>query len=72
MLNIGEKITVRKDLQIGKKYGDRLFHFGMGLHIGEDVTITENDVTGEKLYKIKEDFGEHTWAEEMFALSNEE
>ena len=61
---IGDKVKVRNDLKVFKRYGDKTFVERMEKYKGKLVTISE-EFPG--FYHIKEDKNEHwDWAEQMF------
>lgn len=65
--NIRDKVRVREDLEIGKKYGNCRFIEGMGKFRGEVVEIDKVfDRQGSSIwYYIKEDEHRYVWVEEM-------
>lgn len=61
---IGDKVKVRNDLKVFKRYGDKTFVERMEKYKGKLVTISE-EFPG--FYHIKEDKNEHWgWTEQMF------
>lgn len=60
---VGDKVRVRKDLQIGTNYGACMFVSGMNDYKGSVVTISKVYST---YYCIEEDIGTWMWTDEMF------
>ena len=60
---IGDKVTVRKDLESGESYENITFNKRMEKYRG--LTGTISDIFG-KYYRIKEDKSEWFWVKEMF------
>lgn len=84
-MRINDKMIVRKDLKVGKRYGKVEVYPGMRHLIGSEVTIssvvpyekmdllTQLQVDKEiKLYHIAEDPAGYLWSEQMFELEDEE
>lgn len=65
---VGDKVRVRKDLQIGTNYGDYMFVSGMDDYKGSDVTISE---AFSSVCYIKEDNEKWGWTDEMFETEDE-
>lgn len=66
MYKVGDKVTVRRDLQSGEQYGGLNFYGSyMGEFLGEQVTIRDVD-TSDNTYKINGDFEGPWWSAEMF------
>ena len=64
---VGDKVRVRKDLEVDKKYGDVLYSLDMDEFKGEKCVITE---IWDQSYQIN-DFG-YWWSEEMFESVDDE
>ena len=62
--NIGDKVFVREDLEIGKEYGRDLFVSEMSFLKGKTVIISDIKYG---FYKIIEDSGKWNWTDEMFS-----
>ena len=62
-LKIGDKVRIRKDLEVFKKYGDVIVVPSMEEWFGETVTVSFIDSDGD--FKIKEDDQCWAWALEM-------
>lgn len=66
MLNIGDSVVIRKDLQDENKYGGIMFHHGMRKFLGKTVTIAtfprEED---RKVFMLKEDLEGYVWSSTM-------
>lgn len=60
MLKVGDKARVKKNLEIGKIYGDQSFVDDMDKLLGKIITIKSLCSTG---YKIEE--ARYTWTDEM-------
>lgn len=65
---VGDKVRVRKDLQIGTNYGDYMFVSGMDDYKGSVVTISE---AFSSVCYIKEDKEKWGWTDEMFETEDE-
>ena len=66
MYKVGDKVTIRRDLQSGKQYGCLDFYGSyMGKLLGEQVTIKNVD-TSDNTYKIEGDPERSWWSSEMF------
>lgn len=63
--NVGDKVRVRDDLVIGKKYGGRKVTREMSHYAGQTVTIRYHSEVPD-YYDIEEDGAQGVWAEEMF------
>lgn len=66
--NMGDKVRVRKDLEIGRWYGNCCFVESMGKLRGEVVEIDKafnSWDSSSRYYSIKEDEYKYSWAEEM-------
>lgn len=59
---VGDRVRVRRDLQIGAPYGDWLFSSGMNDYKGKVVTIS---VTYQNKYRVREDKERWVWTDEM-------
>lgn len=59
---VGDKVRVRSDLQISRRYGVCMFASGMDHYKGSVVTISKATPT---FYRIEEDEGNWTWADKM-------
>ena len=59
---VGDKVRVRRDLQIGTPYGDWLFSSGMNDYKGKVVTISG---TYPNKYRVREDKERWVWTDEM-------
>jgi len=59
----GDKVKVRKDLEIGRVYGDNDFAKNMGKFRGKIVTVDELTSLGN--YRIEEDNNDYIWTNEM-------
>jgi hypothetical protein len=67
---VGDKVRVRSDLVINKRYGDGvLFRSDMTRYEGQVVTISR---VGDDFYKIEEDSDsfDWSWTDEMFEKSD--
>lgn len=62
---VGDKVRVRRDLQISRRYGSYMFASGMDDYKGSVVTISKAH-QNLYFYCIEEDEGSWIWAEEMF------
>jgi len=60
---VGDRVRVRKDLEVDKGYDDACFAEGMKKYLGKIVTIATD---GGVFYSIKEDNGAFYWTDEMF------
>lgn len=60
---VGDKVRVRRDLQIRTNYGDYMFVSGMDDYKGSVVTISD---VFSNVYYIKEDKGKWGWTDELF------
>ena len=58
---VGDKVRVRSDLEVGKRYGKHAFVYDMIKYSGKIVTI---ESVGESDYRIVE--GIYSWTDEMF------
>ena len=66
MYKVGDKVTIRRDLQSGEQYGGLDFYNSyMGKFLGEQVTIWYVD-SSDNTYKIEEDTAGSWWSFEMF------
>lgn len=61
---VGDKVRIRKDLEVGKEYNDCSFTEDMTEFLGKEVTITYIGEQGE-WYEIEEDEQRHFWSNEM-------
>lgn len=61
----GDKVRVRSDLQISRRYGSYMFASGMDDYKGSVVTISKAH-QNLYFYCIEEDGGRWIWADEMF------
>lgn len=59
---VGEKVRVRKDLEVGSWYGEDTFTKSMKKYSGKTMTV--NRITCTCKYKLKED-DHHNWTDEM-------
>ncbi len=59
---VGDKVRVRKDLEIGKTYDDLTFNRAMETFKGRTLTIKSLDIT---FYKLEEDEFKFSWSESM-------
>lgn len=59
---VGDKVRVRRDLEIGAPYGDWLFSSGMNDYKGKVVTISG---TYPNKYRVREDKERWAWTDEM-------
>lgn len=71
MYKVGDKVKVRKDLVVGKKYGGRKVTPKISSYAGQTVTIRYHSEVPD-YYEIEEDGSEIVWAEEMFEPTNRE
>lgn len=62
---VGDRVRVRRDLEIGTQYGAYMFASGMVDYKGKIVTISAIELNGP-LYFIEEDGGGWRWTYEMF------
>lgn len=62
---VGDKVRVRSDLQISRRYGTYMFASGMDDYKGSVVTISKAH-QNLYFYCIEEDGGRWIWADEMF------
>lgn len=62
---LGDKVRVRSDLQISRRYGTYMFASGMDDYKGSAVTISKAH-QNLYFYCIEEDGGRWIWADEMF------
>ena len=62
---VGDKVRVRSDLQISRRYGSYMFSSGMDHYKGSVVTISKVHLN-LYFYCIEEDGGRWIWADEMF------
>jgi len=62
---VGDKVRIRSDLQISRRYGSYMFASGMDHYKGSVVTISKEQQS-LYFYCIEEDEGSWIWAEEMF------
>jgi hypothetical protein len=73
---VGDKVRVKQDLEIGKKYGCADFTNDMQMYIGKIVTIARvlwvSDGSGDFGYDIVEDKGFYIWTHEMLESLAEE
>lgn len=60
---VGDKVRVRKDLEVDTSYGGDSFILDMKTYLGKTMTISRI-VRGCK-YKLKEDAGRFNWTDEM-------
>lgn len=60
---VGDKVRVRKDLVVGKEYGDNVFIADMKKYSGKIMTVGGITVTGD--YTFKEDANIWYWSDEM-------
>lgn len=60
---VGDKVRVREDLVVGKRYGSFEYSWGMVNNSGKIVTV-QSVFNHDKMYAIKEDGGYH-WTDEM-------
>lgn len=66
MYKVGDKVTIRRDLQSGKQYGCLNFHGScMCKFLGEQITISYVD-TSDNTYIIEGDPEDSWWSSEMF------
>ena len=66
MYKVGDKVTIRRDLQSGEQYGCLDFYSSyMGKFLGEQVTIRHVD-SSDNTYKIEGDPERSWWSSEMF------
>ena len=63
---IGDKVRVRKDLELDKKYGDVLYSLDMDKFKNKECVITK---VGFIAYKINN--SDHWWSEEMLEPEEE-
>lgn len=67
---VGDKARVRRDLEIGKSYGEGkwAFNSAMSLFAGDEITIkaVNDEFDEDNFYDIEEDFGMWGWVDEMF------
>ena len=59
---VGDKIKVRKDLEVGKQYGEDLFTNTMHNYLGKSATVAYK---GNKKYRLDIDGGFYSWTDEM-------
>ena len=64
---VNEKVKVKKNIKVGKLYGDVSFVEGMKCRLGKKVTISKVMPDFDEYY-IKEDNEEWFWVREMFEL----
>lgn len=62
---VGDKVRVRRDLQISRRYGSYMFASGMDHYKGSVVTISKVH-QNLYFYYIEEDEEKWIWADEMF------
>ena len=66
---VGDKVRVRKDLEVGKSYGEGkwVFNSAMSLFAGNEITIkaVNDEFDEDNFYDIEEDFGMWGWVDEM-------
>ena len=62
---IGDKVTIKDDLIIGRPYGNCEFVVEMAYFSGDEVEISEL-IEDQNQYKIKEDGNKYFWHEKMF------
>lgn len=62
---VGDKVRVRSDFQISRRYGTYMFASGMDDYKGSVVTISKAH-QNLYFYCIEEDGGRWIWADEMF------
>lgn len=62
---VGDKVRVRSDLQISRRYGSYMFSSGMDHYKGSVVTISKVHLN-LYFYYIEEDEEKWIWADEMF------
>ncbi len=63
-LNVGDEVTIKKDLEAYKKYGNQCVVLDMRDHAGQKAIITKN--FGDGRYHIDKDYGCWYWTKEMF------
>lgn len=67
--NVGDRVLVRDDLRVGKRYGSDHIDFvsEMKKYLGTVMTIISNIGFLDDSYECAEDYNRYTWSEEMFA-----
>lgn len=60
---VGDKVRVRKDLVVGKDYGN--FAFADTMKKLREQTVTIKNVLTDSYYLIEEDTDEYSWTDEM-------
>lgn len=60
---VGDKVRVRKDLEVGKYYGSDLFAKEMKKYAGKTTTV--NKITSNNKYRLEEDENKWCWTDEM-------
>lgn len=69
--NVGDKVKVRKDLEVGESYSGILFFHSMDKYKGKEMTIEWTSDADH--YLLVEDDGGYSWIDEMFeGLAEEE
>ena len=63
---VGNKVLLRKDLEVGKMYKGCSFAESMKQYIGKEAIIKKVDYDGD--YKIDLDDGEWYWTDDMFEV----
>ena len=72
--NVGDKVVVREDLEIGKRYDLCRFVNSMARYKGKEVVITHIWIeSGGKIrYNINDDNGVFIWSGKMFRVDKKE
>ena len=65
---VGDKVRVRKDLEMGEEYGRDSFAIGMEQFLGQIVTIKKIDTMDPTKYSIEE--YSMNWTDEMLENKN--
>lgn len=60
---VGDRVRVRKDLEVDKRYGDDIFTKDMKKYAGKTMTVGTCIWAGK--YRLKEDNDKRNWTDEM-------
>lgn len=72
MLNKGQKIKIRTDLEVGKSYGGFKFYEDMKVCLGKTTSIKDIPAyPHSECYYIKADKADNLWARDMFNVISE-
>ena len=65
LYDIGDRVRVKNDLQVGQRYRPMPFLAKMKGYTGRTVTITDKDILANA-YLIEEDSESSFWTDDMF------